>query len=454
MRINSQSGLLTSLKRGTSEFLHNSADTGNTPACRMQLHRAPTDNDRNGYLEMWTAEGLDQAMVPCPLSPRPPGPCDEDVQQTEAAHGAHLVDQPVAEGVTFRSQYVEMRLQRTTGAQSLHCAWSMRPRRPVNYMKRHVLKTVQNFLRDELNKEIFLLFNDPAEETFIHHLGMEFRLGRRTCKIPQGTAVRLWKAWYYLNSTIPPAEALIGGGFASNCPVDALVETGLAPIVPSYNRSRVLSTAVAEVSPEVHYEAVYTLNTDGILHVSVSVDTRSFLSPLPRVGLQLNLPLSLQQLRWQGRGPQECYPDRKASSVLAVHEVNLAHSTLHVPYVRPGENGSHADVCWVQFAAENAASDATNTGPGLRIESNSKFNFSAQRYSTKDLTQAMHINDVAAHPRPYLCVNLDPHLMGVGGDDSWSACVHEVYLLQRHAAPGVSSTSHRLYQYGFTFQML
>ena len=33
----------------------------------MQLHRAPTDNDRFGYLARWEALGLDEAMLYVPL---------------------------------------------------------------------------------------------------------------------------------------------------------------------------------------------------------------------------------------------------------------------------------------------------------------------------------------------------------------------------------------------------
>lgn len=66
---------------------------------------------------------------------------------------------------------------------------------------------------------------------------------------------------------------------------------------------------------------------------------------------------------------------------------------------------------------------------GFRIASKEPFNFSAQRFITEDLSTATHHTDLEYFPRPFLAVNIDPFLMGVGGDDSWSASVHEDFLI-------------------------
>ena len=86
------------------------------------------------------------------------------------------------------------------------------------------------------------------------------------------------------------------------------------------------------------------------------------------------------------------------------------------------------------------------------------FNFSAQEFSTEKLTVASHSSaleknapthscswnnenlneeketgerkDLTCSTSEAICLNVDPFLMGVGGDDSWSACVHEEFLLQ------------------------
>lgn len=310
-------------------------------------------------------------------------------------------------------------------------------------------------------------FGTPEEEGFIHLLGMEYRLGRRTCSVKGAAVVRVWKAWLYINATIPCAEALIGGGFGAT-DVDTETSTealkGLK-IMPSFRDTQSTSSGEDE-QLRVHFIATYRLSAEGQFTMQVQVDAGSMVAPLPRVGLQLNLPLSLQHLRWCGTGPHECYADRRASGVCAVHGADLLEETMHVPYLRPGENGSRAGVKWAQFhsnehlfrseltTSDRSYVDSESFAPQqrtLKIQSSSDFHFSAQRYSTEDLASAMHINDVAQQPRPYFAVNLDPFLMGVGGDDSWSSCVHTEDLLQHHLGALNSTGRSQTYNYELSF---
>ena len=65
----------------------------------------------------------------------------------------------------------------------------------------------------------------------------------------------------------------------------------------------------------------------------------------------------------------------------------------------------------------------------LRLEGCPRFHFGIQEYTTEDLSIAEHSTDLESLPRPFLSLNLDPHLMGVGGDDSWTASVHDEHTL-------------------------
>ena len=73
-------------------------------------------------------------------------------------------------------------------------------------------------------------------------------------------------------------------------------------------------------------------------------------------------------------------------------------------------------------------SSVAKSKPATRL-----FNFSAQRFTTEDLALASHSSELELFPRPFISVNIDPYLMGIGGDDSWSASVHEEYLV----SPGI-----------------
>src|SRR4029077_12065086 len=82
------------------------------------------------------------------------------------------------------------------------------------------------------------------------------------------------------------------------------------------------------------------------------------LSDLARVGTVLELGPGLEKLRWFGSGPHETYPDRKRAGLLGVWSSTVADQ--YVPYIRPQENGGHADVRWLDLR------DAA--GAGLRID--------------------------------------------------------------------------------------
>lgn len=56
------------------------------------------------------------------------------------------------------------------------------------------------------------------------------------------------------------------------------------------------------------------------------------------------------------------------------------------------------------------------------------FCFSALRHLAEDLAGVMHPEELDA--RELTAVSLDHRLMGSGGDDSWSACVHDEFLIR------------------------
>jgi hypothetical protein len=439
----------TSLTSSGRELLHSSTtETSCVPvrAARMQLHRAPTDNDRTGYLDMWVACGLDKEMIVKPdasLSDQTTDPLNTDASAVRHSSGASHVTATVVPGPSDQSP------------PTLLCTWTMVPCHAVDSMKIYTLQQFRSFLEGPLH-EVYMCCGSAEEEGWIRQLGMEFRLGRSSCRVRVASAaisttvgsetqngavlsaMRVWKAWLYINSTIPCAEELIGGGFGHTGAVyekdREVVSIDAALLIPAYTQRKCGGMVVVPTAPvEVHYTAAYTLTGEEALTMRVTVDAAEVPIPLPRLGLQVNLPRALDSLRWWGAGPHECYSDRRSSAVDALHAADLGSQTLHVPYVRPGENGSRTDTKWVQFTEKSAAAPNDPVEEhGLRISCSRRFNFSAQPHTTEDLARAMHTTDLTAHPRGYLAVNVDPFLMGVGGDDSWSACVHPEYELRRH----------------------
>jgi beta-galactosidase len=126
------------------------------------------------------------------------------------------------------------------------------------------------------------------------------------------------------------------------------------------------------------------------------------LNDLARVGTVLELPSGLETLSWYGRGPHESYPDRKRSALLGTW-----HSAIDeqlVPYIRPQENGGHADVRWLELR--------DRSGNGHRIELAQPLQVSAGRFRASDLDGATHVDEL--QPRAETIVHLDAAHRGVG----------------------------------------
>lgn len=170
----------------------------------------------------------------------------------------------------------------------------------------------------------------------------------------------------------------------------------------------------------IQVDMTFTIYGSGDVIVDCNVQPSPDLPPLPRVGVEFRLDKSIDRVRWYGRGPFECYPDRKAAAHVGVYEQNV--SEMHVPYIVPGESSGRTDVRWVTFANKD--------GVGIYASiygSSPPMQMSASYYSTAELDRAVHNEDLVEGDD--IEVHLDHKHMGVGGDDSWSPCVHEEYLL-------------------------
>src|SRR4029450_8067490 len=105
-----------------------------------------------------------------------------------------------------------------------------------------------------------------------------------------------------------------------------------------------------------HQQRLTGLSDGGIL-VDELVGIPDELDDLARVGTVLEVVPGLERLEWSGRGPHETYPDRCRGG--AIGRWLSTVSEQYVPYIRPQENGGHADCRWLELR------DAS--GRGLRI---------------------------------------------------------------------------------------
>jgi len=145
------------------------------------------------------------------------------------------------------------------------------------------------------------------------------------------------------------------------------------------------------------------MSPGGILHVALTMrPDGEWPKMLPRVGVQLRLPQTLEHVRWFGLGPGESYPDSCQAGRLGVFDRTV--DELYTPYVYPQENGNRMGVRWV------ALMDAQ--GRGFVVRGQPLLNFSAHWYTPEDFDRATHACELVK--RDFVTLNLDHRQNGLG----------------------------------------
>lgn len=186
-------------------------------------------------------------------------------------------------------------------------------------------------------------------------------------------------------------------------------------------------------TPVATYQSLYTVYGSGDVRVDNHFKmTAEKLPEIVRMGMNLVMPRSFEQITWLGRGPQENYQDRKTGAFVGLYQ--LAVKEMYYPYVRPQDNGNRTDVRWA------AITDAAGNGllfkgmPLLEVTAHHQImeDFESPvrtvgRFVNGEKVINRHINDVV--PRELTSVNIDFKQMGLGGDNSWGAWTHDEYRL-------------------------
>jgi beta-galactosidase/evolved beta-galactosidase subunit alpha len=187
--------------------------------------------------------------------------------------------------------------------------------------------------------------------------------------------------------------------------------------------SAVRIRARVHIAPPIHARAfeseyIYTIHGNGdVLVEAHGIPTGDWPETLPRIGLQMTLPLELGRVSWFGRGPGESYVDTKQAGRFGLYTMNV--EDLYTPYIFPQENGNRTDVSWVALTNKR--------GAGLLALAQPTINFSAHFFTTNDLQSARHTHELT--PRDEITLNLDYAHNGIGsascGPGPW-----EQYLLR------------------------
>ena len=179
--------------------------------------------------------------------------------------------------------------------------------------------------------------------------------------------------------------------------VDVAEEPGRATI------SADVALVAPTVQPALRGRLIWTVTADGVLRLILRMRRTLGFPSLPRLGLRLFLPESMNRVDYHGLGPFESYADKHRASHHGAFSADVAD--LHEDYIRPQENGSHAD-----------CDEVTVSGGGLVLTAvgQTPFSFNASRYTQEELAARHRNTDLRPSGSTVLC--LDAAMAGIGSN--------------------------------------
>lgn len=150
-------------------------------------------------------------------------------------------------------------------------------------------------------------------------------------------------------------------------------------------------------------DSVWTIQNNGNISCSLSVERNMEFPELPRFGLRLFLPKEFNKISYYGIGPLESYRDKCRAGSHGLYSADI--SDMHEDYIMPQENGSHYDCDYITIE---------NKTHGLIASSQTAFSFNASIYTQEELTEKMHNYELKPCGSSVLC--LDYAQNGIGSN--------------------------------------
>ena len=183
----------------------------------------------------------------------------------------------------------------------------------------------------------------------------------------------------------------------------------------------------------------YTIYNDGTISVENTLDaSKAEMDFIPRIGMRMQLPASVVNAEYYGRGPWENYSDRKTSTFIDRYQSPIAD--MVTKYILPQENGHHTDASWLALTERS--------GRGLLFVADDTFEFNASNYLLETISNGETLNNSSAvgdaprnkhlndyKPSQLVDLFIDYKMMGVGGNNSWGAIPMDDYLIKPSSTP-------------------
>lgn len=177
-------------------------------------------------------------------------------------------------------------------------------------------------------------------------------------------------------------------------------------------------------------DMIFTVKSDSTLHVEMAYHAKNGLPEMPEFSFMAALDGRYHNLRWYGYGREDSYEDTVQGARLGLFAATTQE--CFTPYLKPQECGNKMGVRFMELLNDK--------GRGVLITCDAPLAVSALPYTPSEVEQARHPNELPDSSRTIL--RISARKMGVGGDDSWGAPVHEEYRIP----------SDRDMRFGFTIE--
>jgi beta-galactosidase len=177
---------------------------------------------------------------------------------------------------------------------------------------------------------------------------------------------------------------------------------------------------------------IYTiLGSSDIIVMNKFMKASGKIPEIPRMGMQLQIPVEFSNLKWFGRGPHENYIDRCTSAYVGLYESTVEDQ--YVPYIRPQENGYKTDTRWLALTDDSGSGILVTGFPvfcfGALHNIHDDFESPGKLSQYRKDAKSANTHTINIKPRDFVNLNIDFSQMGVGGDNSWGAQTHPKYRL-------------------------
>jgi beta-galactosidase len=164
-----------------------------------------------------------------------------------------------------------------------------------------------------------------------------------------------------------------------------------------------VSIAATTIQKFINIDLDWTVSAAGAVTVDILAKRNPEFPELPRFGLRMFLPESMENVSYYGLGPMENYIDKRCAAWHGLFSDTVTN--LHEDYIRPQENGAHGDCDYAILESDDLR---------MTIVSTEGFSFNASHYTQEELTAKAHNYELEDSGSAVLC--LDYAQNGIGSN--------------------------------------